>query len=201
MKVENRARRIVTRRCSVQCRGPAHSVLAMRPSCPIVIAAAVFASLSCADAAGPGKSTDVMPFDAATQPTFSASGVVSGAGNLAMVKVTVSVGNPDVRPRSVTFSRPCTVILHAFTSSARDGTPVFRQETLPGGCKSFAWTDTIPPGGAVTLLGELAAGTILNPPGMSPLVPGRYYFSAIVAVREVPLGNVELSAGQADIAP
>ena len=101
----------------------------------------------------------------------------------------------------MTFIAPCTVVLHAFTSSTREGSPVFRQETLPGGCKSLAWVDTIPAGGTRTLLGELGVGTILNPPGMSPLVAGRYYFSAIVTVRELPLGYVELPAGQGDLSP
>ena len=175
----------------------------MRSCCHLVAAAAVLACLSCSDAAGPVTviPVTVMSFDAVTQPEVSASGVITGSGASAIVTITVTVRNPDVQPRSATFIRPCTVVLHAFTSSAREGSPAFRQESLPGGCKSLAWVDTIPARGTRTFQGQLGVGTILNPPGMPALVPGRYYFSGLISFRELPLGRIELPAGEGDLTP
>lgn len=183
-------------RCGHTCR-----FMTVRSCCHLVAAAAALACLSCSDAAVTVIPVTVMSFDAATQPEVSASGVITGSGGSAIVTVTVTVRNPDVQPRSATFIRPCTVVLHAFASSARKGSPAFGQESLPGGCKSLAWVDTILAGRTRTFQDQLGVGTILNPPGMPSLVPGRYFFSALIGLRELPLGYVELPAGEGDLTP
>ncbi len=153
-------------------------------------------ALLCVACASPVVPDDAVFFDARTQPELSASGGVAGSGSDAVVRLVVAVRNPDVRARQITLIALCTVVLRVYTTAVRSG---FSSSALPGGCKALPWVNTLAAGTTKVLQEILGLGTILNPPGMPALPPGHYFFTAVVTVRELPAGSIELSAGEGDL--
>lgn len=156
-------------------------------------------ALLCVACSSPVVPDDAVFFDARTQPELSASGGVTGSGSDAVVRLVVAVRNSDVRARQITLIAPCTVVLRVYNTAVRSGAPAFSSSALPGGCKSLPWVNTLAAGTTKTLQEILGVGTILNPPGMPALPPGHYFFTAVVTVRELPAGSIELSAGEGDL--
>ena len=158
--------------------------------------ATAFLCVACSSSVVPDEAVF---FDARTQPELSASGGVVGSGSDAVVRLVATVRNPDVRARQITLIAPCTVVVRVYTTAARSGAPAFSSSALPGGCKSLPWVNTVAAGTTKAFQEILGVGTILNPPGMPALPPGHYFFTAVITVRELPSGSIELSAGEGDL--
>ena len=154
------------------------------------------AALACADVTTPALRA---PFDGSLQPEISASIVTTGAGQAASLQASVTLRNPDSRPRTLTRTTTCLVNLRLYADPARTGSPLFQEEFQTGGCKGTLVVDTLAPGANKTYQGEPRLVSSLHNPTSPSLPPGRYYASVLVGIVELlpmnallPLGDVVL---------
>jgi hypothetical protein len=156
------------------------------------------AAVACADVTTPALS---VPFDGSLQPEISASLVTAGAAQPASIQATVTLRNPDSRPRTLTRTTTCLVSLRLYADPMRTSAPLYQEEFQTGGCKGTLVVDTLAPGASKTYGGSTRPLSSLHNPTSPSLPPGRYYASVLVGIVELLPMNALLPLGEVVLPP
>lgn len=116
----------------------------------------------------------VRPFDPTGQPIYSGTLATTGSGSAMTMTTTLTVANPDVIDRTLTFPSPCTTYLWLTTDSTRFTSPAWTDSYDDPRCVPQAFTDTIAKGGQRSYRQTRTVADMKLFYNGAP-APGRYY--------------------------